>query len=68
MIGEASKYIPESIKDKYPQIPWKRIIGFRNILIHKYFGIDYEIIWFIIRNELPTFRSDIEKILKDLEN
>ncbi|WP_456471937.1 HepT-like ribonuclease domain-containing protein [Methanocaldococcus sp.] len=56
------------MKDKYPQIPWKRIIGFRNILIHKYFGIDYEIIWFIIRNELPTFRSDIEKILKDLEN
>ncbi|AEF95817.1 HepT-like ribonuclease domain-containing protein [Methanotorris igneus] len=45
IIGEASKYIPENIRDKYSQIPWKRIIGFRNILIHKYFGIDYETTW-----------------------
>ncbi|WP_456418414.1 HepT-like ribonuclease domain-containing protein [Methanocaldococcus infernus] len=67
IIGEASKYIPEDIKNKYPQIPWKRIVGFRNIVIHKYFGIDYEIVWFIIKNELPTFKTTIEKILKELK-
>ena len=42
IIGEACRYIPEDIREKHPQIPWRRIVGFRNILIHKYFGIDYE--------------------------
>ena len=67
IIGEACRYIPEDIREKHPQIPWRRIVGFRNILIHKYFGIDYETTWFVIKNELPTFKEDFKKILNDME-
>jgi len=44
IIGEASKNIPEDIKEKYSKIPWKRMIGLRNIAIHEYFGVDLSII------------------------
>ena len=45
IIGEAVKNIPEEVKEKYCQIPWKDIAGMRDKLIHEYFGIDYEILW-----------------------
>jgi uncharacterized protein with HEPN domain len=45
IIGEAAKNIPESIKSKFPHIPWTDMVGMRNILIHGYFGVDYSIVW-----------------------
>ena len=49
IIGEASRNIPKDIREKYTDIPWKRMIGLRDIVIHKYFGVDTGIIWEIIR-------------------
>ncbi len=67
IIGEATKNIPQSIKEKYPPIPWKEMAGFRDKLIHFYFGIKYDIVWDTIKLRLPELRNNIEKVLKDLE-
>jgi len=67
IIGEAVKRIPENIKQKYPQVEWKKIAGLRDILIHEYSAIDLEILWDIIKNKLPDFKKNISKILENRE-
>ena len=64
VIGEASKNIPTDIKDKYPEIPWKKMYGLRNLIAHEYFGIDYELIWEIARKNLPQNLIDLEIIIE----
>lgn len=64
IIGEAAKNVPESIKIKYPEVPWDKMYGLRNLITHEYFGVDYEMIWQIAKNNLPENKIDIEKILK----
>ncbi len=64
IIGEASRNTPENVRDKYHDIPWKRMIGLRNIAIHEYFGIDLSIIWQIITRNLPETKPIIIKMLK----
>ena len=66
VIGEAAKNIPLQIRNKYPEIPWKDISGTRDTLIHRYFGIDFDILWNIIRNDIPLLKKQISKIKKDL--
>ncbi len=65
IIGEAVKNIPSHIKDKYPDVEWKKISGLRDILAHEYFGIDLEILWDIIKNKLPGFKTEISRLSKD---
>lgn len=65
IIGEAAKNIPTNIKDKYPDIEWKKIAGLRDILAHEYFGVDLEVLWDIIQNKLPVLRKQITGILKN---
>ena len=62
IIGEAVSKIPEEIKEKHKDIPWQDIKNFRNIVIHKYWDIDVEIIWDIIENELEPLRKNLKKI------
>ncbi|SMO92849.1 Uncharacterized conserved protein, contains HEPN domain [Saccharicrinis carchari] len=64
IIGEASKNIPTEIKKKYPEIPWRKMYGLRNLIAHEYFGVDYEMIWEIAKNNLPQNRTDLLKIIK----
>lgn len=64
IIGEAARNIPEEVRAKYPDIPWKRMIGLRNITIHEYFGVDLNIIWEIITKNLPETKPKIEAMLK----
>jgi len=66
IIGEASRNIPDDIRNKYNDIPWKKMIGLRNIATHEYFGIDLSIIWKIITVNLPETKPKIELISKDL--
>jgi len=66
IIGEASRNIPEDIRGKYPDIPWKRMVGLRNIAIHQYFGVDLGIVWEIITRNLPETRPMIAEMLKGL--
>jgi uncharacterized protein with HEPN domain len=65
IIGEASKYIPDGVREDNPEIPWKRMVGLRNIVIHGYFGVDTEIIWRIITANLPDVKPFIE-MMKEL--
>ena len=64
IIGEASKNVPDEIKDKYPEIPWKKMYGLRNLIAHEYFGVDYEMIWEISKNNLPQNSIDLKNILE----
>ena len=63
IIGEASKNIPTEIKEKYPEIPWRKMYGLRNLIAHEYFGVDYEMIWEIAKNNLPQNQTDLLKII-----
>ncbi|RMD45975.1 MAG: DUF86 domain-containing protein [Aquificota bacterium] len=63
-IGEAVKHIPEDIKLKYPY-HWKEISGLRNIIVHNYWGIDIEIIYDILENEIKDLKNFVEKILEN---
>jgi uncharacterized protein with HEPN domain len=56
IIGEASKQIPDWLREKHPEIPWKRMTGMKDRLIHAYFGIDYKLVWDAIKIEMPSLR------------
>lgn len=66
VIGEASKRIPDDVRLKYPQIPWKDMAGMRDRLIHFYFGIKFELIWHTIKDVIPVVKPAVQKILKDI--
>lgn len=63
IIGEAANKLSKSFQDQNNQIDWAGIIGFRNVLVHDYFGIDYEILWKIKSNNLTKLESEINSIL-----
>lgn len=66
IIGEAANHITDDIQLKYSSIEWKQIIGLRNIFVHEYFGIDSNIVWDIISNDLPSLKLKIIDLLGDL--
>ena len=63
VMGEASKKIPSRIKKRHPSIPWKKMEGMRNKMIHEYFGVDKEILWATAKNDVPTLREPINKLM-----
>lgn len=67
IIGEAAKNISDSLTDDYSQIPWKELAGIRDKLIHHYFGVNFDIVWNVIKAELPGIALQIEGILKNKE-
>ena len=69
IIGEASNQVPEEITERHSEIPWRQIIGFRNIAIHEYFRVDLHLVWSLIESgELEKLLSVAEQILADLSN
>lgn len=66
IIGEAAKQITEDVKDKFPEIPWSSLAKTRDKMIHFYHGIDYEIVWKIIKHYLPQLKPELQKVLEKL--
>jgi len=67
IIGEATKYLPEELIQKYDEIEWRDIKDFRNLLIYEYFGVDHEIVWKTICEDLPKLQKAIERIISELK-
>ena len=59
IIGEAARQLPEDFTQRNPQIEWRKIAGLRNRIVHDYFGLDLEIIWHIVRSDLPALKRDL---------
>lgn len=67
IIGEAVKNVPKDMKAKNPEVAWNEIKGMRNKVVHEYFGIDEEILWKTIQDDLPIFKKQIAKLLKTVK-
>jgi len=65
IIGEASKNIPTEIQNSFKDVPWKKLKGIRNRIVHEYFQVDVSIIWFIVKNELSPLKEVLTKHLNE---
>ncbi len=63
VIGEAASRLPKEFTNRFPEIPWVDIIGFRNIAVHEYFAIRWDIAWIAATEEVPVLKEQVEKIL-----
>ena len=67
IMGEATKRLPMSLRDAYPEIPWRNIAGMRDRIIHGYDNVDLQIVWDVVKRDIPEIRPQIQQILKDYE-
>jgi len=66
IIGEAARGISSDLRQRHPEVEWKEIIAMRNLLVHRYFGIDKEIVWKVVEHDLPDLKAKIAAILTEL--
>ncbi|MFH1051333.1 MAG: HepT-like ribonuclease domain-containing protein [bacterium] len=64
-MGEAVKKLPAELKESHKDVNWKEVAGMRDVLIHEYFGVDYEIVWSVVKYDIPELKDQLEQI-KDL--
>ena len=64
VVGEAARALSADFRDRHPEIVWSDVIGMRNILAHRYFGIDVDVVWSVVEEDLPDLKTKVEAILK----
>ncbi len=68
ILGEAVSRLEPSFRDRFPEdLPWSKIIGMRNVLVHQYFGIDTDIVWSIVERDLPQLHAQAQRVLAELD-
>lgn len=64
IIGEAARYLPDELKQVWPEADWRRLTDLRNLLIHEYFNVDSGLLWNNVRNYLPTLKHAVQELIK----
>jgi len=67
IIGEAANHIPDAIQEKNRDIPWLQMKGMRNVLIHEYFGVDTDVLWRTVNEDLPPLKAQIQRLISERE-
>jgi uncharacterized protein with HEPN domain len=65
ILGEAARALPDEVRQKAPDIEWKKITGMRHVLVHDYFGIDRDIVWTAVERELGPLKTSLARLLED---
>ena len=66
IIGEATKNLSLDFRERHPEIPWRKMAGLRDVLIHNYMGVNARMVWNIVKNDLPVLKRDISKVLQNM--
>ncbi len=66
IIGEAVKNVPEAVRLRYPDIPWRKMAGMRDKVIHSYLGVDYRIVWQVVVHDLPALKKRLNRIIDEI--
>ena len=64
IVGEACARVSESLQAKYPEVPWRQIVGMRNVIVHGYFEVDWDEVWQVVIGDALTLRKSVEEILR----
>jgi uncharacterized protein with HEPN domain len=66
IVGETVKRLPAELRDRYPAVPWKEIVGTRDHLSHGYDDVDYQVLWDAVNNDMPKLLATVEQMMTDL--
>lgn len=64
IIGEAAKNLSPTLRNRHANVDWRGMAGLRDVLIHKYFGINWRIVWDVVQNKIPTFDQQLRRVIK----